>query len=53
MARQSGGEVVVEAAAPAGASADAAGNASDLLEPAAANLDPGMTAEIRLNINEE
>ena len=53
IARQSGGEVVVEAAAPAGASADGAGNASDLLEPAAANLDPGMTAEIRLNINEE
>ena len=53
IARQSGGEVVVEAAAPAGASADGAGNASDLLEPAVANLDPGMTAEIRLNINEE
>ena len=53
IARQSGGEVVVEAAAPVGASADAAGNASDLLEPAAANLDPGMTAEIRLSINEE
>ena len=53
IARQSGGEVVVEAAAPAGASADGAGSASDLLEPAVANLDPGMTAEIRLNINEE
>lgn len=53
IARQSGGEVVVEAAAPAGASVDGAGDASDLLEPAVANLDPGMTAEIRLNINEE
>ena len=51
IARQSGEEVVVEAA-----SDGAVALADDLpasAEPAAANLDPGVTAEIRLNINEE
>ena len=53
IARQSGEEVVVEAANTPGGMPDDVRDIPEQAETVAVNLDPGLTSEIRLNINEE